>query len=319
MNSSTSSSEAARFLKVFVLGALGLAAALHAGLLLVDPFATGRLTPFRHAAMFDTGPRMAHASRLKDTAFDAAIFGNSTLQLIKPERLNALTGLRFVQLTVPGSGVMEQNSLVARLAQERGDAIRAIIVGLDPGWCDPSRENRVLRDNPFPFWLYDASALRYALGLFRMESVEAAQRRFGLMRGRGATAAPDGFWDYELLPSAAGARSPANTFRLKPQPGPRHSASAGMADLIARAPPKAKVVFVYPPIFSPAEAAPDLARQRCKAELNATAARLGARVVDRWVDDLPNRDARNFVDHNHYRAPLARLIEQDIARALAGI
>ena len=74
----------------------------------IDPYDTGRSTLLGKPGIRPQGPWTAAASRGRDQAFDAAIIGNSHIQLLSPERLRETTGLSFVQLSTPGSGPREQ-------------------------------------------------------------------------------------------------------------------------------------------------------------------------------------------------------------------
>ena len=198
MISSTSSSDRERgrgFIGTFVVVFLGLGLALAALLILLDPYDTARLTPFPKAGMPETGPRVAHASRMRNPEFNAAIFGNSTIQILSPERLDAATGLRFVQLSVPGTGPMEQASMIEHLIRKRGSAIKTMALGLDSTWCDASRSSRTV--HPFPFWLYDSNSLTYLTSLVRMDSLEFLPKRIRLLLGKGPFARSDGFWRSE--------------------------------------------------------------------------------------------------------------------------
>src|SRR5690606_37526867 len=106
MSSSTSSSDAApwrRFALTLVAVTAAALLALVAVAYAVDPYDSGRSALFEKPGVRPQGPRTANASRGRDPAFNAAIFGNSRIQLIPPERLDKATGLDFVQLAVPGS------------------------------------------------------------------------------------------------------------------------------------------------------------------------------------------------------------------------
>ena len=122
MSSSTSSSDApgaetdalawGRWLAAFLCAlALG-AAAIFALVLAVDPYDSGRFGILGIEGVYDESPRTANASRARDPQFDSALFGNSTGQLLKPSELSRLTGARFVQLTVPGTGPREQLAIM---------------------------------------------------------------------------------------------------------------------------------------------------------------------------------------------------------------
>src|SRR3954454_4696676 len=100
----------------FALGLIAAAASLALGALatayVIDPFDTGRSSLFKKAGIRPQGPRTAGASRGRDPSFNAAIFGNSHIQLLSPDRLRTLTGLSFVQLSVPATGPKEHFALI---------------------------------------------------------------------------------------------------------------------------------------------------------------------------------------------------------------
>jgi hypothetical protein len=226
--------------------------------------------------------------------------------------------LSFVQLSIPGTGPMEQASILRHLAKRPAGGVKAIVLGLDFTWCDPANAAKSL--HPFPFWLHGPTNLAYAANLFRMESLEAASRRLeALFFGRRVGRA-DGFWDYETIyrpdqVPGAGATGPA------PQPTPPVSAAALLSAVIDEVPPDIRLVGVLPPVFTPTE--PPLAtlnaRGLCRAELAAAlaAARPRAALVALGADDPLLRDPANFTDTVHYRAAIAREIERQVARELS--
>ena len=70
----------------------------------IDPYDRGSLAAFEGRGVRVQGPRTATASRGRDPAFDAAIVGNSHVQLLSPERLTRATRASFVSLATPGTG-----------------------------------------------------------------------------------------------------------------------------------------------------------------------------------------------------------------------
>src|SRR5262245_26823747 len=113
MISSTSSSEwpaaAWRHWLATFLGVLvAVFGGLYAAVVLLDPYDTGRFAVLPSVGVVDGNPRTANASRGRDPQFDAAIFGNSAGQILDPRELSRLTGLSFVQMTVPGTRIREQ-------------------------------------------------------------------------------------------------------------------------------------------------------------------------------------------------------------------
>jgi hypothetical protein len=301
---------------------IGLGLVLAAILVVLDPYDTARLTPFPRAGMPETGPRVAHVSRMRNPEFNAAVFGNSTAQILSPERLNAATGLRFAQLTVPGTGPMEQAVMIEHLIRKRGGAISAIVLGLDYSWCDPLRSVRTL--HPFPFWLYNDDTLAYLTSLVRMDSLEFLPKRIRLLLGKGPFARPDGFWDYE----APGGYKQYPLVDLKvpgvAKPvGERRAASDSLARIAKLLPTETRLLLLHPPVFSPTppQASEDDKRSlaACKAELaSAVAGRPGTEIIDLWLDSPETRIRAMFYDYAHYTSPIARQIETIISSRLRG-
>jgi hypothetical protein len=105
-------------------------------------------------------------------------FENSRIQLLSPERLNALTGLFFVQLSVPGTGPKEQLTLTNWFMRHHPEAL-AVVIGADKTWCTADAAMR--GEHPFPYWLYSADVLEYARGLLRFDVIQEIGRRLGYL------------------------------------------------------------------------------------------------------------------------------------------
>ncbi|HEY4404112.1 MAG TPA: hypothetical protein VGN55_05600, partial [Xanthobacteraceae bacterium] len=86
------------------------------------------------------------------------------------------------------------------------------------------------------------------------------------------------------------------------------------------APGGTPLVILFPPVFH--ASLPTDARER--AELNACKRRIAelalanphSGFLDYFVDSTITRDQENFQDLEHYRAPVARRIEHEIAEVL---
>jgi len=325
MNSSTSSSEdragsanrAAGFLRTLVGSAAAFGLSILALLVVLDPYDTGRLTPFPRAGVPDTAPRGTKASQSRDPAFNAAIIGNSTLQLLSPERLKQLTGLDFVQLSVPGTGPMEQATMAEYLFARRGAGIGLLVLGLDRNWCDAALETRTI--NPFPFWLYDLDDFVYLRSLFRATSVVLLPRRLRVIFAGKRAARRDGYWDFETLTPDDGPNPPPLPAKAAPVVAPERPAAVGALERVfAAAPPRTRIGLVHPPVYVKPEEPPDADHRAkiaaCKGALAAAAAkRPGSFLVDHWVDDEAARNRSLFIDPIHYRRPLSQRIEAALA------
>ncbi len=311
----------------FVVASLAALFALIAVLVVLDPYDAGRFGLPKTRGVPEQGPRTANASRGRDPAFNAAIIGNSHIQLIAPERLKTLTGFDFVSLSVPATRPREQFAVLNWFLRHH-PAPDAIVFGLDDTWCLDS----FINDKPFPFWLYGDGTPAFLRGLFSFAALEKVQGRIALATGKAKPARRDGYWDYEVNYRAIG-YGDADFVRgkLAGDPpsislNPRHvfPAAERFGAVLAKLPPAVPVVLVWPPVFIGGQPAPgseaEAAQRACKRiYADLAAARRPAAVVD-WARDLPeNHGVGNFFDRTHYRHPLARLVERDIAAALAAM
>jgi hypothetical protein len=333
MNSSTSSSDAGtawrRFSALFLTVAALVLFALLSFAYALDPYDTGRSGLFAAPGVRSQGPRTAAASRGRDPTFDAAVFGNSRIQLLSPERLNRKTGLDFVQLSVPAIGPKEQLTLIDWFLRHRRSPATALVIAADTTWCrdDPALSN----DKPFPFWLYSANSIDYVRGLLRYDILEELPRRLAYVMGdRADRAAPDGYWDYEADYRAVGYRvDNAHMARLNDptlrgdviNSSGHFPAALRLREEVSRWSPDLAVVLVFPPAFLAALPKPGsewaATDRACKAALRAAVGvHPRSAIVDWRVDRPENRVPELYFDPTHYAQPVARAIENDIADAL---
>jgi hypothetical protein len=163
--------------------------------------------------------------------------------------------------------------------------------------------------------------------------VTAAYRRIRFALGLRAPSDPRGYDDYET-------GLPANhTFVPPPMPSPeegfllstgplaerRFPAIDRLATVLAGVPADVPIVVVLPPRHAsilPVNAGPLAVLRECKAQLARLArvvvASPGRGFLDYFVDTPLTRDPANFDDPEHYRAPVARMIEAEIAQVLNG-
>ncbi len=340
MNSSISSSEPHAvsgkasawrgFVLVFLAaGLLTLVLAMSVAFV-ADPYDTGRPGLFKKTGIRPQGPRTAAASRGRDPAFDSAIFGNSHVQLLAPERIGAQVDARFVSLIAPATNPREHLVLLDWFNRHHKDGIKAIIIGIDANWCtgDPALPN----DKPFPFWLYERSLLSYLRGLLRYETLEETPRRVAFLIGKSPERArPDGYWDYEPNYIGLGFDVRADRRAMLDKPLPtvtvnamgRFPAAERLGLALRELPAGARVILLHPPVYRTGlaksgtpEAATVLA---CKAAFAAVAANRPLTSVLDWRSErAESREPGLWFDHTHYRRPVAEAIERDIARVLGG-
>jgi hypothetical protein len=342
MSSSTSSSEPfavssapsdaaawAGFARILLATAALVTAAILALAVLLDPYDTGR-TPFAfERGVRPQGPRTAAASRARDPAFNAAIFGNSHVQLLSPQGLSAATGTAFVSLIAPATGPRETLVLIDWFLRHHKRPPAALVIGIDSYWCTANPE--LPNEKPFPFWLYSPSFRDYVFGLMRFDLLEEIPRRLGrLVSGKGERARPDGYWDYEPNYRLLGYETdPAIRARLAVPADTSGGNTTGffpaatrLEALLRAAPAETALVLLRPPVYATALPAPGSPAKSADAACTQAFAGLAARrprsaLIDWRVDRPELHDPALFFDHTHYAQRIARLVEADIAAALA--
>ncbi|MEA2794535.1 MAG: hypothetical protein QOI87_1915 [Bradyrhizobium sp.] len=327
MNSSISSSDTAsewaRCL-VAILGTLALGASLVFALMIaVDPYDSGRFGLFGIEGVDDRYPATANASRARDPQFDSAVIGNSTAQRLNPAELSQATGTHFVQLSAPGADPRGQLAILDFFIRHH-QGIGALVIVIDPPWC--THELALLPRNVFPFWLYGASTLEYAGRLFSWRALDHAFQRIMIGLSLRKRSHPDGSFNYEedfyppeLHPVIAPQQEPAPAFTGKVSDV--FPAKVLLDGVIKKLPANLPIVLVVPPTFYTAvprlgsiEAAE---REACKAAFKpVVAGRPRSNFVDYRIDNALTRDPTNFVDHIHYRAKIARKMEEGIVASI---
>jgi hypothetical protein len=324
MNSSTSSSDLAygRCL-VACFATLGLGALLILILMMaVDPYDSGRFGWLGIAGVADKIALTANASRARDPHFDSAIFGDSTGQLLNPARLSEATGARFVQLVAPGAdprGHLATLDFFLRHHQHVG----ALVLVIDRPWCTHELAQRA--QNPFPFWLYSGNALEYAGRLFSWSAIDRLAQRIAIGLGVRERMNPDGFWSYEEV-WPPGQKQPVIGPWQEPRPLPGtvsdgFPVEALLGDEIRKLPADVPVVLLMPPTFytivPPPGSRAAVEHEACRTAFRrVVAGRPRSNFIDYRVDNALTRDPANFADLVHYRARIARKMEDGIAASI---
>ncbi len=333
MNSSTSSSEAGwrRFLRVYAGTLLALGAVAYALVLAIDPYNTGRFTPFDRIVVGSMGPRFEHVGLARNPDFDSAVFGNSTGQLVDPARIGALAGGRFVSLTAGGTGPVEQLATMKFFRLNHAQP-GALIVTMDTSWCqDDSFFARDRINHPFPFWLYDDDPLAYLAEVMTFRTITFSRRKvLRLLGRRPGPERADGYDDFEKgrmwRYEEAWARLGPDRRLAVDAPGAAPAREESFAaldelDRVIAGATATKVVLAFMPQYAgtlPAAASPEGRRLAlCKARAARIAReRERVAVIDMMVDAPETRAVENFWDPLHYRSHVAREIEDRIAARL---
>jgi hypothetical protein len=326
MSSSTSSSDIAvgwgRCLAACVGAFAAGAVLLLAFMVLVDPYDSGRFGLLGIVGIDDKYTLTANASRARDPRFDSAIFGNSTGQLLNPAELSEATGKRFVQLVAPGADPLGHLAILDFFLRHH-PRVGALVFVIDDPWC--IRDTATLPANSFPYWLYGGSTFEYAGQLFAWRALDRAFRRVAIGFGSRKPMNPDGFWSYEEV-WPPGQKQPAVTPRQQP---PLFNGTvsnvfpvqAMLARAVAKLPADVPVVLLVPPVFHTmlprSGSRPAAEREACNAAYKSTlAGRPNSNFLDYRIDNALTRDPLNFADLIHYRARIARKLDEGVAASI---
>jgi hypothetical protein len=201
--------------------------------------------------------------------------------------------------------------------------LQALVIGLDTNWC--RNDGRFEPVNPFPFWLYTDSTAEYLGNLIDLKAFEAAERRLKLLFDLEAPDRPDGYRDFErgrTWDAAAAARElAAGTSGFDEDGGGRFVAADRLRHFLPELPAQTVLALVFVPrhrsSLSPRGSAAARQQDRCKAAFRAIVeSRPHSILVDLLTDGPLAGDDINWWDRMHYRAPIARQIEDRIVEAL---
>jgi hypothetical protein len=321
ISDSDSSCEWGRWLGLFLCTTLLGSSLLFAFVVLVDPYDSGRLGLLKIDGVNDWNQRTANASRAKDPQFDSAIIGNSHGQIINPAELSRRTGASFVQLTVPGTASREQLTVLDFFTRHHRH-IDALVVITDEVWC--THDRLLPPAAAFPFWLYDENTFGYLSRLLSWRALDHSLQRVMIGVGWRRRSVADGFSDYEEIKIKDRHPDLAEPNHVLPSVGGISNffpAIALLESAIRKLPADVAVILVVPPVFFADTSRPDsneTAEQgACDLALKGLVAdRSNSSFIDYRVSNALTRDRQNFVDRSHYRAKIARKMEEGIAAAV---
>lgn len=322
MSSSTSSSDPwRRFARLFLLSAGAALAVLYLFVIIVDPWDALPLSPRLPRVPISTNARYSFPALARSSSFDAVVLGTSTARLLQPALLDPEFGAHFANLAMNSATPYEQSRLLEVFLRTHKRP-RAVIIGLDAGWCAPTLERYTPR--PFPEWMYEANRWPAYREMLTPYAVQEAANQFAVMlhlkkRRYGL----DGYTRFVPEESqydrarrdAAFARWPPMD-RVPAPPGARVElpALAVLEGMLRSLPDATRKVLFFTPYYIDQQGAPGSATSlrwaKCKEAVASIAAATGAEALDFMIPSAITRDRDNYWDPLHYRVPIAvRLVE----------
>lgn len=308
-----------------LLTALGLVAVLWGFVVLVDPWDTLPLSPPARRVPISTNARFSFPALARSPRFDSAVFGTSTSRLLQPAQLDPGFAAHFVNLSMNSATAWEQTQMLQVFLRAH-PAPRAIIVGLDTEWCQPTLIRTTGR--PFPEWMYGPSpwpAYRHMLTPYAVQ--EAAnqfavlmgwhRRRYGL-DGYTRFVPDDAAYDPARVDAAFARWPPVDASPAAEGQHFTFPALAMLQEALAPLPPDTRVVLYFTPNHISQQGAPGSQTAAwwaaCKQAATKLATARGASVLDFMVPSATTTDRSNYWDPLHYRESVAARLAAALAR-----
>jgi len=308
---------------------------------LVDPYGANPLRIRFERPLMDINQRFMYPQVLRSGQFDSAVFGTSTVRLLKPSDLKASFGGHFGNFGMNAATPFEQSQAV-RLFLAHTPRLRTLVWGIDEPWCDKDADapDKLLTERTFPPWLYDASRLAVIPHLFNLRTLEISARlvlnRLGLMPARlprdgyEVFTPPETSYDLERARQHIWGGNP----RSIPAVSPNYAASAAeraawrypaldrLAQTLSGLRQGARLLALFPPVHVAIQPAPGSFEEAYEAECKRRVggiiqAHQGITVDFRFASPITREDD-HYWDPLHYRLPIARTIAKALGEAQAG-
>jgi hypothetical protein len=144
-----------RFIAVLLTVTAAIVLTAFAFVAIVDPYDSLAFSPPWKRYRVTTNERYAFPGMIRHGRFDSAVFGTSTIMLLKPEELDKRLGGRFANLAMSFGTAWEQAQMMKFFAGHVHAPVRTILVAMDMDWCSPVTPLARLTHHPFPPWEYD--------------------------------------------------------------------------------------------------------------------------------------------------------------------
>mgnify|MGYP001171438839 CR=1 FL=1 len=328
-----------RFTRLF-LGLFGGAITLLTlAVIVANPF---RAVPYRTGGLplMTSEQRLLYPSIARDPAFDSAVFGTSSIRLLRPSLLDAELGGRFAQLAIDNATAWEELQVAALFARSRpaGQTVRRVILGIDVRWCTVETASPPLDRHAFPATLYDQSRLNDLQYLLSFASIEAVGRLAKLLNdesprfdaaGYGNFLPPDSEYDLARVREKLWGNAGRDT-RQPPQTPVALSESeraalpfashAALRDFLALWPDQTEVLLLFVPYHiarQPVEGSRGAAHwAECRRRIvDIARSRPRTGVADMMIASPVTREDSNYWDPLHYRIGVADRLPGLIAGA----
>ena len=323
------------YLRVFIITAIAVVTGFYLFIVLVDPYDNVPFSlPFEREPI-STNQRFSYPALARNPEFDSVIIGTSTARLLKPERLNRLTGDNWVNLAMNSATAYEQMEMLKLFLRHHPQA-KNVVIGIDDAWCRPGEEIQKYTFRPFPPWMYDENQWNDLFYLFNDKALENAVRMVEYWSSKreakydrtGYRDFTEDFGEYngiavksKLYPNQNIAEaipySEMAPINRKNSEAKRYASFGVLDQSLTNRSANTKVLFLFMPLHAAylEKGAPNY--RRCKGALiNHLKADKNIVYADKMkIDELTTPDD-NYWDPLHFRHQVARTLEVEITNAM---
>ena len=297
---------------------------LYAFIAVVDPWDTLPLSPPLPRVPITSNARFTMPALARSPRFDSAVIGTSSSRLLRPHRLDALFGGRFLNLAMNASTAWEQ-AQVLRVFTQAHPAARTVIIGLDTAWCTLAPQR--LTGRPFPNWMYRGSRWLGYLHIANVFALQEAVKQLAVMLGlKRPPYGSDGYTSFVPPDASWTAARVAAAFARWGIPPDVPAASVPhviptlpmLAQALAALPAATRKILFFTPSHVAQQGAPgsDFAAMLddCKRQVAALARTVpGTEVLDFMIPSPITTAMTSYWDPVHYRIPVADRLMADLA------
>jgi hypothetical protein len=326
-----------RFITVLLVATAVIVLSAFAFVAIVDPYDSLPFSPPWKRYRVTTNERYAFPGLIRHGRFDSAVFGTSTIMLLKPDELDKRLGGRFANLAMSYGTAWEQTQMMKFFAEHVKAPVRTVVVDIDMDWCSPATPLRRLTPHPFPPWEYDDDPWNdYAHLLNTRALIHSVREVLNLVHLAPPEFRDDGYFQftpddsrYDPARARAGiygqaaASPPAGAHAELPPVGPRPAAWA-FPDLalleqgLDGLPAQTRKILVFVPLHISVLMKPEewAKYTYCKAAVvDIAKARPNVGVIDFMRPSELTRNDEAYWDSTHYRVRYATAIIDAIASA----
>jgi hypothetical protein len=321
-----------RFFRLAAGTAAVVAGVVYAFVVLVDPWNILPFSPPLDRVPVTSNQRFSYPSLARSDNFDSAIFGASTLRLLRPVVLDPEFHARFANLAI-NDGTVYEISRLMRVFARAHPAAKIVMLGLDIRSCVTGHTYQKLTSRPFPEWMYHRQLWRGYAEMFNLFAVQEAGKALGVLTGlKPEDMGRDGYTSFvppDAKYDAAWAASQLDAEILRVPPGERagdpatwrYPALEAVRDDLASLPAATRKILIFVPynhrLRSPPGSPGAAVWDECKRRAVSLAIR-NSEVVD-FMQPSPITDVdTNYWDAQHYRVGVADWIAHDLIAADRG-